>query len=56
MRASVLLLAAASAVVASAETVELFGAGDAGGDFVAYPVGSVSWILLLTIGPSNQKQ
>ncbi|OBT91222.1 hypothetical protein VE02_00297 [Pseudogymnoascus sp. 03VT05] len=40
MRASVLLLAAASAVVASAETVELFGAGGAGGEFVVYPVGS----------------
>ncbi|OBT45476.1 hypothetical protein VE00_04585 [Pseudogymnoascus sp. WSF 3629] len=40
MRASVLLLAAASAVVASAETVELFGAGDEGGEFVVYPVGS----------------
>lgn len=53
MRASVLLLAAASAVVASAETVELFGAGDEGGEFVVYPLGSVSWILFLTIGPSN---
>ena len=57
MRASVLLLAAASVAIASAETVELWGAGDTGDGekFVAYRVGSVSWILFLTMGLSNQR-
>ncbi|OBT66227.1 hypothetical protein VE03_04388 [Pseudogymnoascus sp. 23342-1-I1] len=41
MRASVLLLAAASAAVASAETIEMFGAGEDGGDeFLIYSAGS----------------
>lgn len=44
MRASVFLLAAASAAVASAETVEMFGAGgyDGSGDVLVFPLGSVS--------------
>ncbi|KFZ09110.1 hypothetical protein V502_08941 [Pseudogymnoascus sp. VKM F-4520 (FW-2644)] len=42
MRASVLLFAAASVAIASAETVEIWGAGDTGDGekFVAYRVGS----------------
>jgi predicted porin len=59
MRASVLLLAAATVAVASAESVELFGTGDEGGehyDFLASSLGSVSGILFLTTGPSNQRQ
>jgi hypothetical protein len=59
MRASVLLLAAATVAVASAESVELFGAGDEGGEhyeFLASSLGSVSRILFLTLEPSNQRQ
>lgn len=43
MRASVFLLAAASVAVVSAEVIEIFGAGEEGGDaFLIYPIGSVS--------------
>ncbi|KFY62852.1 hypothetical protein V496_04361 [Pseudogymnoascus sp. VKM F-4515 (FW-2607)] len=41
MRASVFLLAAASVAVVSAEVIEIFGAGEEGGDaFLIYPIGA----------------
>lgn len=50
MRASVLLVAAASVVVAATETVEIFGGGDGDGEKVLlYSLGSVSCILFLPI-------
>ncbi|KFX97546.1 hypothetical protein V495_03134 [Pseudogymnoascus sp. VKM F-4514 (FW-929)] len=57
MRASVLLLAAATVAVASAESVELFGAGDEGGEhyeFLASSLGSDSTATTYILGCPTQ--
>ncbi|KFY34865.1 hypothetical protein V494_06408 [Pseudogymnoascus sp. VKM F-4513 (FW-928)] len=55
MRASVLLLAAASVAVASAETVEIFGAGEEGGsEFRVYPIATAGTATTYLLGCPDQ--